>query len=506
MIVIDPRRTETADAGRLPPAGPARDRRLVPRRAGRRPRAGGPASHRAGSTEHAAGRRRGRRRARAPSTSPRMCAIAGVDEDLRPRGRPPHRRRGERRRVRGPRRADVAALHPVELPREAGLAADRQPRHARAPSTCPPRLVALAGGGRPAGRGRRGASPVVGARIISGLVPCNVIADEILTDHPARYRAMLVESANPAHSLADSRRMREALEALDLLVVIDVALTETARLADYVLPASSQFEKWEATFFNFEFPRNVFHLRRPVLDPLPGTLPEPEIHARLVEALGALRRRRPRAAAGRGRGGAGRLRRGLLRRPRGQARAGPLRARSCSTARSARPCPTAPRPRPPLWGAAHRCALENPASVAAAGFDGEGLEPGEALFDAILASPSGVVFTVDEPRRDLAPGRDRRRPGRSSPIPELLDELAGLADRRAAGTDRRLPVRPVGRRAPLVHRQHHHPRPRLAEARRDRARCGSAPATPTRLGSATATWSGSRPSEAAVVAPSRSPT
>jgi predicted amidohydrolase len=31
--------------------------------------------------------------------------------------------------------------------------------------------------------------------MVSGLVPCNVIADEILTDHPKRYRAMLVEAA-----------------------------------------------------------------------------------------------------------------------------------------------------------------------------------------------------------------------------------------------------------------------------------------------------------------------
>ena len=43
-------------------------------------------------------------------------------------------------------------------------------------------------------------SPAVEAPIISGMVPCNVIADEILTDHPDCYRAMLVESANPVHS------------------------------------------------------------------------------------------------------------------------------------------------------------------------------------------------------------------------------------------------------------------------------------------------------------------
>src|SRR4030095_6323553 len=129
-------------------------------------------------------------------------------------------------------------------------------------------------------------SPVVGARILSGLIPCNVIPDEILTDHPRRYRALIVESGNPVHSLADSQRMREALAALDTVVVIAVFMTETARLADYVLPAATQFEKHEATFFNFEFPNNVFHLRRPLLSPPDGPLPEPEIHARLVEAAG----------------------------------------------------------------------------------------------------------------------------------------------------------------------------------------------------------------------------
>jgi formate dehydrogenase len=48
----------------------------------------------------------------------------------------------------------------------------------------------------PSGAGAEPRSPVAGAPIISGLVPCNVIAEEILTDHPGRYRAMLVESAS----------------------------------------------------------------------------------------------------------------------------------------------------------------------------------------------------------------------------------------------------------------------------------------------------------------------
>ena len=60
---------------------------------------------------------------------------------------------------------------------------------------------------------------------------CNAIPDEILTDHPDRIRGMIIESANPAHSLADSAKFRDALTALDTLVVIDVAMTETAQLA-----------------------------------------------------------------------------------------------------------------------------------------------------------------------------------------------------------------------------------------------------------------------------------
>ena len=59
-------------------------------------------------------------------------------------------------------------------------------------------------------------------------------------------------------------------------------------MADYVLPATTQFEKFEATFFNFEFPKNVFHLRRPVVEPPDGPLAEPEIHARILEAAGVV--------------------------------------------------------------------------------------------------------------------------------------------------------------------------------------------------------------------------
>jgi anaerobic selenocysteine-containing dehydrogenase len=277
------------------------------------------------------------------------------------------------------------------------------------------------GGGKEGGR----TSPVGGHRIITGLIPANVIPDEILTDHPKRFRAMIVESANPAHSLADSRRMREALAALELVVVIDVAMSETARQAHYVLPPPSQFEKWEATFFTLEFPENVFHLRAPLFPPRAGTLPEPEIHRRLVRAIGALSDAdlAPLHAAA----AAGRLAyaqeflRLTAERPELAGLVpvilyetlGPTLGRGNEAAAL-------------LWGAAHTCALAYPESVRRAGFSGDGPALGEALFEAILTRRSGVTFTVDEYEetwRRLATPDGRV----NLAIPELLRELDELA-------------------------------------------------------------------------------
>ncbi len=287
-------------------------------------------------------------------------------------------------------------------------------------------------------------SPVVGARIISGLVPCNVISEEILTDHPARYRAMLVESGNPAHSLADSARMREALQSLDLLVVIDVAMTETARLAHYVLPAPTQFEKHEATFFNFEFPHNVFHLRRPVVEAPDGPLPEAEIHARIVEALGLLPEDTMaplREAATQGRAAFADafftataadpmlgalapvvLYRALGTDARGAVGRDPV---GCGTPlRSVEPpvgatCDGgvgrhAPRRLPVRPGGPRRLAL------------------GEALFEAILASPSGVTFLVDD--WDVVWSRVRDGVVHLA-VPEMLAMLDELATPPATDPD-----------------------------------------------------------------------
>jgi anaerobic selenocysteine-containing dehydrogenase len=261
-------------------------------------------------------------------------------------------------------------------------------------------------------------SPVVGARLVGGLVPCNAIADEILTDHPKRYRAMLVEAANPAHSLADSKRMRAALASLDTVVVIDVAMSETAKLAHYVLPASSQFEKAEATFFNFDFPRNYFHVRRRILAPLPGTLAEAEIHARLCEALGAFgdAELAPlRAAAARGlHAYAAEFLARVASDPRLSGLAPAILYRTLAL-------PDELREAAVVFGLVARAAIQHGRSLARAGFDGAPIDVACALFERILASESGTVFAVDD-WAEVVP----RAGTIHLALPDLLDELARL--------------------------------------------------------------------------------
>jgi anaerobic selenocysteine-containing dehydrogenase len=265
-----------------------------------------------------------------------------------------------------------------------------------------------------------GRTPVTGAPIISGLVPSNVVPEEILTDHPDRFRAMIVESSNPAHSLANSAACREAFQALELMVVVDVAMTETARLAHYVLPAASQFEKPEATFFNLEFPRNAFQLRQPLLEPLDGTLPEPEIWARLVRALGVVGDAdlRPlHEAAQRGR-------QAYTEAFLAAVATNPTVAKLIPYVLYQTLGPTLPHGlsgAAALWGLAQKTALNYPDAVRRAGH-----ADGNALFDAILDSPSGVTFTVHNYEDDFAliSHADHKI---ALEVPEMLDELRALA-------------------------------------------------------------------------------
>lgn len=282
-----------------------------------------------------------------------------------------------------------------------------------------------------------GTTPVSGANIVSGLIPCNAIADEILTDHPDRFRAMWVDASNPAHSLAESPRFREAMAELELSVVVDVAMTETARCADYVLPAASQFEKHESSLFTLHFPHNAFQVRTPLMEPLPGTRPEPEIYAEIIDRLGAVDGELIEdltAAARVGRQAfALAFFSAIEHQPRLAGLVPYLLYRTLGET-----LPAGEKPMALIWGLAHLCAIAHPDAVARAGFTARGFDQGEQLFEAFRTRREGVLFADDryEDAWNYIQHPDRKI---HAAIPALLEELARIDGVEPAYTSAEFP-------------------------------------------------------------------
>jgi formate dehydrogenase major subunit len=76
-----------------------------------------------------------------------------------------------------------------------------------------------------------------------GEEPGLTVVEIIDAAHDGQIRAMLIQGENPAMSDPDATHAREALARLDHLVVQDIFLTETASLADVILPATAWPEK-----------------------------------------------------------------------------------------------------------------------------------------------------------------------------------------------------------------------------------------------------------------------
>ena len=95
-------------------------------------------------------------------------------------------------------------------------------------------------------------------------------------------RFLYVMGENPLLSDADLKHARKGFESLDFLVVQDLFLTETARLADVVLPGVSFAEK-DGTFTNTE--RRVQRVRKGI-EPLEGCREDTQIIMGIASRLG----------------------------------------------------------------------------------------------------------------------------------------------------------------------------------------------------------------------------
>ena len=97
-----------------------------------------------------------------------------------------------------------------------------------------------------------------------------------------KIKALYIVGENPVISDPDSDHLVKALKQLDFLVVQDIFLTETAKLADVVLPAATFAEK-SGTFSNTE--RRVAPVNQ-VIPPLGDSRPDWQIIAGISQRLG----------------------------------------------------------------------------------------------------------------------------------------------------------------------------------------------------------------------------
>jgi len=98
-----------------------------------------------------------------------------------------------------------------------------------------------------------------------------------------KLRTLFVVGENPAQSEADATRARRLLEGLDHMVVQDIVLTATARMADVVLPAAAGWAESEGTVTSSE--RRVQRVRK-ALDPPGEARDDLDILSDLARRLG----------------------------------------------------------------------------------------------------------------------------------------------------------------------------------------------------------------------------
>lgn len=109
-----------------------------------------------------------------------------------------------------------------------------------------------------------------------------LLGEEILAADPP-IRLAFVDNGNPVSQLPDSRTVARALSSIDFLVVIDSFLTDTAELADVVLPTTTMLEEHDVLG---AYGHHYVQLATPVVPPPPGVLCDLEIYQALADRLG----------------------------------------------------------------------------------------------------------------------------------------------------------------------------------------------------------------------------
>jgi len=122
---------------------------------------------------------------------------------------------------------------------------------------------------------------------VLGNLPASLMPQEIETPGDSQIRALFVSAGNPVLSVPDGDALERALEKLDLMVALDFYVNETSRHADYILPATTFLERDDVpvAFLGF-YTKPFIQTTEPVVPPAGEAREEWEVIDELSRALG----------------------------------------------------------------------------------------------------------------------------------------------------------------------------------------------------------------------------
>jgi anaerobic selenocysteine-containing dehydrogenase len=117
--------------------------------------------------------------------------------------------------------------------------------------------------------------------------PAALLPKEITTQGPDKIRALVVFAGNPAMALGDPDKTVEELRDLELLILLDPRMTETAKLAHYVIATSQPFERHDLTLKSDTlFPEPFAQYAAPVIRRPEGTIDDWEFFWGIAARMG----------------------------------------------------------------------------------------------------------------------------------------------------------------------------------------------------------------------------
>ncbi|HEX75189.1 MAG TPA: molybdopterin-dependent oxidoreductase [Dehalococcoidia bacterium] len=120
-------------------------------------------------------------------------------------------------------------------------------------------------------------------KITRVIMPAGFVIDATINESPYPIKAMIFTGANPMMTWPNTNKVKRAFEKLDLLVVLDLFMTETAKQADVVLPVCTYLETSDFAVY-YGFPMQL--LTQQAIEPLGNSRPEWSIWTELAQRMG----------------------------------------------------------------------------------------------------------------------------------------------------------------------------------------------------------------------------